>query len=76
MNSSVYFRAVSLCAAGDIGHLLCKNTTNTNTYLLTVFKEIFDVFSDIPIKYIDKLGGKRAADLMFKKTVHVVATRQ
>lgn len=61
MNSSVYFRPASLCAAGDIGHLLCKSTTNTNTSLLTVFKETFDVYSEIPIKHIDKLRGKRAA---------------
>jgi hypothetical protein len=59
MNSSVYFRPASLCAAGDIGHLLWKRTTNTS--LLTVFKEIFDVYSEIPIKHIDKLRGKRAA---------------
>jgi len=38
MNSSVYLRSVSLCAAGDIGHLLCKSKTNTNTSLLTIFK--------------------------------------
>jgi hypothetical protein len=75
-NSSVYFRPASLCAARDMGHLLCKSTTNTNTSLLTVSKETFDVYSKILIKHIGKLGGKRAAVLVFKRTVHLVATRE
>jgi len=61
MNSSVYFRPASLCAAGDIGHLPCKSTTNTITILWTVVTERFDVYSEFPIKHIDKLRGKRAA---------------
>jgi len=61
MNSSVYFRPASLCAAGDMGHLLCKSTSNKNTSLLTVSKETFDVYSEIPVKHIGKLRAKRAA---------------
>lgn len=61
MNSSVYFSHASLCTAGDTGHLPCKSTTNTITILLTVVKETCDVYSEFPIKHIDKLSGKRAA---------------
>jgi hypothetical protein len=60
-NPSVYFRHASLCAARDMGHLLCKSKTNTNTSLLTVSKETFDVYFEILIKHIGKLRGKRAA---------------